>query len=107
MRMVVCEDCKKRYDYEQNNFCPRCGAFHSPGKRQAADNCGKVTRLDSIHGINGGRSIVKQEKKYTSLVRDRVMDFLDKALSLCIVLAVAYVLLWRGVVLFAEMYGGL
>ena len=26
MRMVHCEDCGKRYDYDVDGFCPRCGA---------------------------------------------------------------------------------
>ena len=25
MRMVHCEDCGKRYDYDVDGFCPRCG----------------------------------------------------------------------------------
>ena len=28
MRMVHCEDCGKRYDYDVDGFCPRCGAFN-------------------------------------------------------------------------------
>ena len=31
MRMVHCEDCGKRYDYDVDGFCPRCGAFNQPG----------------------------------------------------------------------------
>ena len=30
MRMVRCEDCGKRYDYDMDGFCPRCGAFNQP-----------------------------------------------------------------------------
>ena len=30
MRMVRCEDCGKRYDYDVDGFCPRCGAFNQP-----------------------------------------------------------------------------
>ena len=30
MRMVHCEDCGKRYDYDEEGFCPRCGAFKQP-----------------------------------------------------------------------------
>ena len=30
MRMVHCEDCGKRYDYDVDGFCPRCGAFNQP-----------------------------------------------------------------------------
>ena len=30
MRMVRCEDFGKRYDYDVDGFCPRCGAFNQP-----------------------------------------------------------------------------
>ena len=46
MRMVHCEDCGKRYDYDVDGFCPRCGAFNQPvwvrsgGTAAAAESCG-------------------------------------------------------------------
>ena len=30
MRMVHCEDCGKRYDYDVDGFCPRCGDREAP-----------------------------------------------------------------------------
>ena len=96
MRMVICKDCKKRYDYEQDNFCPRCGAFYAPVRQQGV--------------VNSGVPSAQRERKSRSLVRYSVMDYLDNTLSLVIglaAIAVIYVLLERGVVLFVEMYGGL
>lgn len=30
MRKVTCADCGKRYDYDTDGFCPRCGSFNPP-----------------------------------------------------------------------------
>ena len=37
MRMVHCEDCGKRYDYDVDGFCPRCGV-RSGGTAAAAES---------------------------------------------------------------------
>ena len=38
MRRVKCEDCGKVYDFDTDDFCPRCGAFAFPkGDRIGAD----------------------------------------------------------------------
>lgn len=30
MRNIRCADCGKRYDYDVDDFCPRCGSFNPP-----------------------------------------------------------------------------
>ena len=30
MRMVRCYECGRSYDYDDDGFCPRCGAFNQP-----------------------------------------------------------------------------
>lgn len=30
MRNIRCADCGKRYDYDADDFCPRCGSFNPP-----------------------------------------------------------------------------
>lgn len=30
MRRVTCGDCGKRYDFDRDDFCPRCGSFNPP-----------------------------------------------------------------------------
>ena len=30
MKLIVCEECKKRYDCEKDDFCPKCGAYRLP-----------------------------------------------------------------------------
>lgn len=31
MRRVICKDCHTSYDFDKDEFCPKCGSFHSPG----------------------------------------------------------------------------
>ena len=36
MRMVRCYECGRSYDYDDDGFCPRCGAFNQPARTAAA-----------------------------------------------------------------------
>ena len=36
MRMVRCYECGRSYDYDEDGFCPRCGAFNQPARPAAA-----------------------------------------------------------------------
>lgn len=36
MRMVRCYECGKQYDYDDDGFCPKCGAFNQPARASAA-----------------------------------------------------------------------
>ncbi|HIR84222.1 MAG TPA: hypothetical protein IAA56_02670 [Candidatus Galloscillospira excrementavium] len=31
MRRVTCKDCRYVYDYDKDDFCPRCGSYNPPG----------------------------------------------------------------------------
>lgn len=31
MRKVTCKDCGRRYDYDVDDFCPKCGSYNPPG----------------------------------------------------------------------------
>ena len=67
MRMVHCEDCGKRYDYDVDGFCPRCGAFNQPvwvrsgGTAAAAESPAaqqkRTGRLQRELGENGNRRV--------------------------------------------------
>lgn len=61
MRTVRCEECGKRYDFDLDDFCPRCGAFNQPPRasRIAAD--GSVTRVEGIHEGNHSGSFTHAE----------------------------------------------
>ena len=39
MRMVKCYDCGKRYNYDEEGFCPKCGAEVKSGA-PFCTNCG-------------------------------------------------------------------
>ena len=30
MRKITCADCGKHYDFDKDDFCPRCGSFNQP-----------------------------------------------------------------------------
>lgn len=74
MRMVRCEECGKRYDFDVDDFCPRCGAFNQPSWRDRPD--GSATRVEGIHEGNHSGSFVHAEfheenrnRRGTSLAR--------------------------------------
>lgn len=61
MRQIVCEDCKKHYDYDKNEFCPRCGAFNQPVKTWTTDSQGNVRRVDGVNEQNHAGSFAHSE----------------------------------------------
>ena len=61
MRRIVCEDCGKRYDYDEDEFCPRCGAFNQPVKRWGVDAAGNVIRVDGVNEQDHAGSFVHSE----------------------------------------------
>ena len=46
MRKVTCHECKKRYDYDEDGFCPACGAFNSPISPDRIDAEGNLVQND-------------------------------------------------------------
>lgn len=44
MRKVRCYECGKTYDYDTDDFCPKCGAFNQPPKSTTIDANGAVIR---------------------------------------------------------------
>ena len=78
MSRITCYECKKKYDYEEDGFCPRCGAFNlrSRGSYTVADN-GDIVRVDGINETGHQNSFVhaeyhaeEQERKKLGLERD-------------------------------------
>ena len=49
MRRIVCDECKRLYDYDREEFCPRCGAFNPPVKVWDMDSQGNVVRVDGVN----------------------------------------------------------
>ena len=75
MRRVKCEDCGKVYDFDTDDFCPRCGAFTFPkGDRIGSD--GSVVRAEEIRESNRKDSFLHAE--YCSENRRRKAAGLDR-----------------------------
>lgn len=69
MKLIVCEDCGKRYDFEKDDFCPRCGAFNPPVKTWGTDAQGNVIRVDGVNESNHEKSFVHSEVHKEKRVR--------------------------------------
>lgn len=61
MQRVKCEECGKVYNFDMDDFCPRCGAFNQPPKASAINADGSVIRLDGINEKNHTGSFVHEE----------------------------------------------
>ena len=61
MRKVRCYECGKTYDYDTDDFCPKCGAFNQPPKSTTIDANGAVIRVDGINERGHAGSFVHEE----------------------------------------------
>ena len=61
MRRVQCHECGKRYNYDVDDFCPRCGAFTQPSKTLDIGSDGTVIRVEGINEENHRDSFVHAE----------------------------------------------
>ena len=61
MRWVRCYECGKRYDFDVDDFCPKCGAFNQPGRETRIDADGNVVRVDGLNESNHRNSFVHSE----------------------------------------------
>lgn len=78
MRKVKCYECGKTYNFDMDDFCPRCGAFNQPQRtmRIAAD--GSVVRNDGLNENNHQGSFVHAELHEEN--KERKRKGLDKDL---------------------------
>lgn len=72
MRVIQCENCKRPYDFERDDFCPRCGAFNQPVKTWSTDAQGNVVRVDGVNENNHGGSFAHSEVHREKRVRKAV-----------------------------------
>ena len=56
MIRIVCEECGKAYNYEVDDFCPKCGAYNQPPKAGTP-----ARRSDGVNESNHAGSFVHQE----------------------------------------------
>ena len=61
MRYVRCYECGKRYDFDVDDFCPKCGAFNQPGRTSRIGADGSVVRVDGLNEQNHQESFVHEE----------------------------------------------
>ena len=84
MKRIVCEECKKVYDYDRDEFCPRCGAFTPPVRTWGVDAQGNVVRVDGVSEQNHAGSFVHREVHREKAVRrmEQVAERLEKSGSM-------------------------
>ena len=61
MRRVRCYECGKRYDFDVDDFCPKCGAFNQPDRTSRIGADGSVIRVDGLNEENHRESFVHTE----------------------------------------------
>ena len=54
---LVCSECRKSYDYDVDDFSPRCGAYNQPPKAVST----AVVRKDGVNEANHKGSFVHKE----------------------------------------------
>jgi hypothetical protein len=66
MRKVKCGECGKTYDYDEDPFCPKCGAFNQAGRE-----AGAVKRTDGLSEVGHRESFLHKEFHAEEQVRRR------------------------------------
>lgn len=66
---LVCGECKKVYNYDVDDFCPRCGAYNPPKKQWRVDATGNVVRVDGVNEADHKGSFVHKEVHREKAVR--------------------------------------
>ncbi len=79
MQRIRCYDCGKTYNYDEDCFCPNCGAFNQPGRKLRIGSDGSVVRVDGINESNHAGSFVHQELHEEKRERRRIG--LDKSVQ--------------------------
>ena len=64
MRRVTCTSCGKVYDFDADDFCPKCGAFNQPGRQSQG-----TVRVDGVNESNHQGSFAHQEVHREKRVR--------------------------------------
>ena len=77
MQKVHCLECGKSYDYDEDAFCPKCGAFNQPGRTER--RLRETERVDGLGEAGHKGSFLHQEFHAEEQVRRRVG--LDKSVD--------------------------
>lgn len=79
MQRVRCYECSRLYDYDEDGFCPRCGAFNQPEKTSSINAQGEIVRVDGIRENGHVNSFAHQELHAES--RERRRSGLDRSVQ--------------------------
>lgn len=55
--MVRCYECGKQYDYDDDGFCPKCGAFNQPARGQEDGRRAAAVSDGTAAGSRGRKAI--------------------------------------------------
>ena len=62
MATITCYECRKKYNYADDGFCPRCGSFNQPRRGSYIVSAGgDIVRADGINEASHKNSFVHQE----------------------------------------------
>lgn len=61
MRRVRCSECGKQYNFDVDDFCPRCGAFNQPARSSRIGADGSVIWVEGLNERNHQESFVHEE----------------------------------------------
>ena len=61
MRKVRCHECGKSYDFDIDDFCPKCGAFSQPRHSARIGPDGSTIWMEGINEVNHQKSFVHEE----------------------------------------------
>lgn len=82
MRMVRCYACGKRYDYDEDGFCPGCGAFNQPERTSGPQELPRQKApADRAAGPEAAKKLPKRRSGEKSGLHTGVEAGLDIALE--------------------------
>ena len=76
MRIVKCYDCGRHYNYDDDGFCPKCGAFNQPAPIARVGADGSIVRVDGLNETGHTGSFT--HKEYHEEAKERKKSGLDK-----------------------------
>ena len=79
MKKVRCYECGRSYDYHEDPFCPRCGAFNQAAHSTCVGADGSIVRVDGINETNHAGSFL--HKEYHEEEKERKRTGLDKGVQ--------------------------
>lgn len=79
MRIVKCYDCGRHYNYDEDGFCPRCGAFNQPAPIARVGADGSIVRVDGLS--ERGHTGSFTHKEYHEETKERKKSGLDKGVD--------------------------